>query len=360
MTVVWRRAVTRLLRLDLQRPVGGSSVSRVDVIVVEIEDSEGFVGLGFSYVLGGDGGLAARAADELLNVFVTGHAAVPPRALWKRIFKSFNRSGLGPNVIGLAAIDTACWDLEAKRRALPLAVAMGGQPRPVPVYASGDYAAGQSPSEAAEVTMAHIARGFRLVKPRVAGAPSDAALISAVRDATRNHVGVMVDANEKCDIVSAKRLLGLAEEFGLLFVEEPLPAQALTGLSTLRRSLRVSLAMGEHVQDVSQLVALMTRGLIDVVQPDLAMVGGLTPVHDLAIIAEGLDIALSPHFLPGLFVNVAAVSNSLRWLEEFPLLEPLFDGWPAVSGESTISPSDSAGHGLSLSPLARALLSKAS
>lgn len=356
MTVVWKRAVTRLLRFDLQRPVGGSGVSRVDVIIVEIEDSEGVVGLGFSYVLGGDGGLSARAADNLLNVFVIGHAVVPPRALWKRIFKSFNRSGLGPNIIGLAAIDTACWDLEARRRALPLAVAMGGQPRPVPVYASGDYAAGQSPSEAAEVTIAHIARGFRLVKPRVVGAPSDAGLISAVRAATRNQVGVMVDANEKCDIVSARRLLGLAEEFGLLFVEEPLPSHALVGLSTLRRSSTASLAMGEHVQDVSQLVALMTRGLTDVIQPDLAMIGGLTPVHDLALIAEGLDVALSPHFLPGLFVNVAAVSNSLRWLEEFPLLEPLFDGWPAISGDGNISPSDSAGHGLSLSQLARSLL----
>jgi L-alanine-DL-glutamate epimerase-like enolase superfamily enzyme len=360
MTVVWRRAEAKLLHYHLDRPVGGSGVSRVDVILVEIEDSEGFVGLGFSYVLAGDGALAARAADRILAAFVAGQPVMPPRALWKQIIKSFNRSGLGPNIIGLAAVDTACWDLEAKRRHLPLGTAMGGKLRPVAVYASGSYGASQSPSEAAEVTAAHISRGLRFVKPRVTGTLNDAALISAVCNAAGGRAGVMVDANEKCDIISARRLLSVAEEFGLLFVEELLPAQALIGLRTLRHSSGVSLATGEHIQDVSQLIALMKDGIIDVVQPDLAMIGGLTPVHELAVIAEGLDIAMSPHFLPGLFVHVAAVSQSLRWVEEFPLLEPLFDGWPTVSPEGNMTPSGSPGHGLALSGKARALLDKQS
>jgi len=358
MTVTWKRASARLLTFDLQRPVGGSGVSTVDVIIVEIEDNEGLIGLGFSYVLGGNGGTSAHAAEHLLGAFVTGQAVIPPRALWKKIIKSFNRSGLGPNIIGLAAIDTACWDLEARRRSLPLGVAMGGQLRTVPVYASGGYAAGQSPGEAADVTLAHISRGFRAVKPRVAGLPNDAGLISAVRDAAGGQVAVMADANEKCDIVSARRLLSIAEEFGVLFVEELLPSQALAGLRILKQSSSVSLAMGEHVQDLSHLVALMSGGVANVVQPDLAMIGGLTPVFDLALIAEALDVVVSPHFLPGLFVHVAAVSMSVRWLEEFPLLEPLFDGWPTIFADGNMTPSNGVGHGLGLSQLARSLLAR--
>lgn len=358
MTLVWKRAGARLLTFNLQRAVGGSGVSTVDVIIVEIEDSEGLVGLGFSYVLGGNGGTAAQTAQHLLGAFVTGHAVIPPRALWKKVIKSFNRSGLGPNIIGLAAIDTACWDLEARRRSVPLGVAMGGQLRTVPVYASGDYTAGQSPREAADVTLAHISRGRRAVKPRVAGLPNDAGLISAVRDVAGCQVAVMADANEKCDIVSARRLLSIAEEFGVLFVEEPLPSQALAGLRVLKQSSSVPLAMGEHVQDLSHLVALMSEGVANVVQPDLAMIGGLTPVFDLALIAEALDVVVSPHFLPGLFVHVAAVSMSVRWLEEFPLLEPLFDGWPTISADGNMAPSNGVGHGLELSQLARSLLGK--
>lgn len=358
MSVVWRRATTRLLRFDLDRPVGGSGVNRVDVVLLDLEDSEGCGGLGFSYVLGGDGDLSARAAEQLLETFVVGQALVPPRVLWKRIIKSFNRSGLGPNAIALAAIDSACWDLEAKRRNVPLGVAMGGQSRPVPVYASGDYSAGQSPGEAAEATSAHISRGFRWVKPRVEGSARDAGVLSAVRDVAGDRIGILVDANEKCDIVSARMLLSLAEERGAVFVEEALPTQALTSLASLRQSSKVSLAMGEHVQDVSLLVSLMARGLVDVIQPDLAMIGGLTPVYDLALIAEGLGIAMSPHFLAGLFVHVAAASSSLRWLEDFPLLEPLFDGWPEISAEGNMSLTGSAGHGLALSERANSLIKK--
>lgn len=66
-------------------------MNAVDVIIVNVEDSEGATGLGFSYVLGGNGGLAAQAAEYLLKTFVVGHAVVPPRALWKKIVRSFNR-----------------------------------------------------------------------------------------------------------------------------------------------------------------------------------------------------------------------------------------------------------------------------
>jgi hypothetical protein len=57
---------------------------------------------------------------------------------------------------------------------------------------------------------------------------------------------------------------------------------------------------------------------------------------------------VSPHFLPGLFVHVAAVSPAIVWLEQFPLLEPLFDGWPQLSPDGTMSPRDVTGHGLTM------------
>ena len=38
----------------------------------------------------------------------------------------------------------------------------------------------------------------------------------------------------------------------------------------------------------------------------------------------------------------------VRWLEEFPLLEPLFDGWPAIARDGTMTASSSPGHGLIL------------
>ena len=36
-------------------PTGGSGITAVDIIVVDLEDSDGNTGTGFSYVLGGGG-----------------------------------------------------------------------------------------------------------------------------------------------------------------------------------------------------------------------------------------------------------------------------------------------------------------
>ena len=351
-----RRAEARLLPFKLDRPVGGSGVGLVDVIIVELEDDDGASGLGFSYVLGGGGGTALMAVRDQLTSFVIGQNAIPPRARWKQIYRTFNRSGLGPNVIGLAALDTAAWDLHARKTAVPLGVAMGGQPRAVPVYGSGGFNTDQTAAEAADAASGHAARGLRGVKPRVAGVPKDKDVLSAVRRAVGDRVHVMADANEKCDLPSARWLLNLANDCGVLFVEEPLPSHAIDAYRALARGAEMSIALGEHVQEISQLVALMTERTASVIQPDLAMIGGLTPVIDLAVTAEALGVTVSPHFLHGLFVHVAAASSSLRWLEEFPLLEPLFDGWPVTEPDGTISPTEHHGHGLTLSDRARALL----
>jgi L-alanine-DL-glutamate epimerase-like enolase superfamily enzyme len=351
------RATAHLIEYKLERSVGGSGVAAVDVILVRLENSDGLQGLGFSYVLGGGGSLCFAATQNQLSRYVRSQAVPPPRAMWKTISRGFNRTGLGPNLIGLAAIDVAMWDLHARRQNVPLGVAMGGEPRDVPVYGSGGFNTVQSEAEAADVAQAYLARGFRAVKPRVAGTPKDERVIKTVQQAVGDDVTLMLDANEKCDLVSANRLLCVARDYGVLFVEEPLPWSSVGAYPSLNRA--VTLAGGEHAQDYSQLAALMRSGTLGLVQPDLAMIGGLTPVLDICVVAEALGATVSPHFLHGLFVHVATASPAISWLEDFPLLEPLFDGWP-ITAEGKVSNTATGGHGLRLSELGESLSKSAS
>lgn len=341
------RARAGLIPYKLAQAVGGSGVAAVDVIVVEITDADGIQGLGFSYVLGGNGGVVFKAAQEQVARFVDGQKLPPPAALWRKIAASFNRTGFGPNLVALGAIDVAAWDLYAKQLARPLGVAMGGELRAVPVYGSGGFNTVQPPEKAAEVAAEQAARGLTAVKPRVKGAPSDAAVIAAVRKAIPAQVQVMADANEKCDLPQALRLMALARDEGLLFVEEPLPAYALEGYRRLAAT-GAAIATGEHLQTRANFLPYISERIASVIQPDLAMVGGLTPVLELATLAESFDAIVSPHFLPGLFAHVAAAAPSVRWLEEFPLLEPLFEGWPDIASDGTMTASAAPGHGLSL------------
>ena len=172
-----------LLRLPLDKPVGGSGVAQIDVIAVDLTDSDGATGTGFSYCLGGGSNVVLAAAHDLLQNFVGDQPANSPERLWRRMDQSLNRVGRGAHYLAMAAIDVAAWDLHAKRRGEPLGVTMGGSPRTVPVYGSGGYRPNFSPEQARDQALVHVEQGFPAIKPRLAGNASDAARLAAVRDA---------------------------------------------------------------------------------------------------------------------------------------------------------------------------------
>jgi L-alanine-DL-glutamate epimerase-like enolase superfamily enzyme len=348
-----RNQKTELWRYRLERPVGGSGVGHVDIVVVELEDAQGRTGWGFSYVLAASGVGAARAAQRFLEDLVVGVKLTHPEVLHRRATASMNRTGKGLLQIGLAAVDVALWDLYAKILDLPLGTAMGGTPRRVPVYGSGGLRAGQDPGEAAEACRKYVDHGIKLVKPRVSGVPSDKLLLAAVREAVGDLVYVAADANEKCTAANADWLMRVARDYELLFVEEPLPAHDLAGHRALSRSGGPALATGEHLQGLQQALPYMVDGICGIMQPDLAMMGGLTACLNVARFAEALGIEIAPHFLPNLFVHLAAVSPAVTWLEDFPVLEPLFGSPPTFNSSGYLDLPLVPGHGLELAEGAR-------
>jgi L-alanine-DL-glutamate epimerase-like enolase superfamily enzyme len=345
----------RLLRYRLAAPVGGSGVAAVDVLVARARLEDGAEGLGFSYVLGGGAEPALLAARALAAERLVGRPLHHPEAAWRSAAAALNRTRRGPNYVGLAALDVALWDAYARSLDVPLAVAMGGDPaREIAVYGSGDFNVRQSPDEAAEAARRHAQRGFRAVKPRVAARRSDEAVVRAVRDALPGEVELMLDANEKGTATTAARLLAIAQACGALFVEEPLPADDLAGYRALAAASPGGVATGEHLQGAVEAAPFITERLCAVIQPDLAMMGGLTETLRVARLAESFGVEVSPHFLPGLFVHVACAQPNVAWLEDFPLLEPLFSGWPAMSAQGTLKPAPVPGHGLALADGAEA------
>ncbi|MGE0748788.1 MAG: mandelate racemase/muconate lactonizing enzyme family protein [Rhodospirillales bacterium] len=353
MTARIRRAAAELLRFPLSGPTGGSGITAVDVVVVDLEDEAGVAGTGFSYVLGGGGATVCAAARDLLDRFVAGQPALPPAALWRRLAGSLNRLGRGTGYLAIAAIDVAAWDSHSKAMGVPLYAALGGAARTVPVYGSGGFGPTQAPEAAAERARAYVAMGCKAVKPRVAGAPADAARLRAVRDAVPPGIDVMADANEKCDLARAQWLAGVCADHGLLWLEEPLPAADPNGYAALAKNCPVAIATGEHHQGAVELAPLLEARAVAVVQPDLAMVGGITESLRVATIAEHYGLCVAPHFLPALYVHLAAAAPAVRWLEHFPLLEPLFDRPADLDSNGEIAPPETPGHGLAWADGAR-------
>ena len=217
----------------------------------------------------------------------------------------------------------------------------------------GDVAA------ALKVADDYVARGSKALKLRLSGAPMDAAVLRAVRDAFPR-IGLMADLNEKGDALSAARTAALCADHGVLWLEEPLPSADLSGLARLAGQRSVPIATGEHLQGLEQFTGMMSAGQIAVAQPDLAMIGGITPSFMLAQTAEAFGVVVAPHFLPNLFAHVAAAAPNLTWLEDFPLLEPLFDDPAGFDARGELSPSSIPGHGLEITPETRARFLKTS
>jgi L-alanine-DL-glutamate epimerase-like enolase superfamily enzyme len=345
-----KRAEIDHLLYQLPGAVGGSGVSSVDVYIVDLECADGTTGSGFSYSLRGGAAAVRAAAADLIDRFVLGHAADAPLMTWRQMNGALNRLGRGAYYIAMAAVDLALWDLHARRRKITLGEALGGRPRAVPVYGSGGYTANQSPDSAAEMAATQAKAGFPLVKLRLAGDRHDIARIRAVRDALPDHVDIAADANEKCDLARAQWLARMCADHGLAWIEEPLPAHDYAAYATLARAAPIAIAAGEHLQGVAECMPLLERRAAAILQPDLAAIGGISESLRLCRVAEAFGVSIAPHFLPALFVHLAAAAPNVTWLEDFPLLEPLFDIAVKIDSQRRMSPGDRPGHGLKLRP----------
>lgn len=338
-----------LLTYNLGTIVGGSGVSVVDVIVCDVRLSDGTKGFGFSYAIGGFGAGALKAARDLSDAHVVGKPFFSPEATWRDIKKACNRTGRGPNFVGLGALDVALWDAYAISLGQPLGVAMGGKPRSVKVYGSGGYRPDQGGEKLLSQIEEHQKAGFQAIKLRLSGTRADEAVIREARDACGNETEIFVDLNEKTTVVNARFSLDMCLDYGVVFAEEPLASGDVIGHRALAARYPGFVATGEHLQGAVESAPFLNEQLCGAIQPDLAMMGGLTESLMVARWAEQVGIEVMPHFLPGLFIQLAAAAPNLNWLEDFPLLEPVFSGLPEAADGKLRLP-DVLGHGLQLLP----------
>ncbi|MBL4758668.1 MAG: hypothetical protein JKY32_13860 [Rhizobiales bacterium] len=187
------------------------------------------------------------------------------------------------------------------------------------------------------------------MKVRANANEKDETVFDFVRTAIGGDIDLMVDANEKGTRETAQRLLACAQDYGVKFVEEPLPASDPLGFRMLGKlETRTLIATGEHLQGIDRFELMIEDGYSAFVQPDLAMAGGLTPCLKIAKKAAARNMVFAPHFLPGLFVHMHGAFGGEILLEDFPLIESVFEGWPQMAPDGALCIGNDTGHGLRL------------
>jgi L-talarate/galactarate dehydratase len=331
------------------------AMTEVVLLFAEIRTGAGHEGLGFSYCIRAGGPAQFAHAREIVPDLI-GEDPSDIARLWTKLVwagASVGRSGASTQAI--AALDTALWDLKAKRAGLPLAKLLGAHRESVRCYNTGGGYLHTPLEQVLENADASLARGIGGIKLKV-GQPDLREDLKRVR-AVREHVGdglpIMVDANQQWDRAAAMRVGRALEEFGLVWIEEPLDAYDAEGHAQLARSLDTAVATGEMLTSVAELDEFVRLGAVDVLQPDAPRIGGITPFLKIAALAEHRNLQIAPHFVMEIHVHLAAAYPHETWVEHFDWLDPLFVERLEIR-DGRMHLSDRPGLGITLSEQARA------
>jgi L-alanine-DL-glutamate epimerase-like enolase superfamily enzyme len=321
--------VTTHVLLDPGLDVDATS-SAQDTIVVEITTDEGIVGIGETDL----NAWMARACieapgthtmDRGLKGMLIGRDPIDPVALWDELYVGSAMSGRrGAVVHALGALDIALWDIAGKAAGVPTWHLLGPPAREqLTPYASlqPEVSSFEAYVESM-VTWATTARqiGFTAAKLEATFSGPYAhkglegpdewieEVVREVRTAAGPDMTLMVDVQYAFD--SVERALRTAEAispYEVFFLETPLWPDDLDGYAELRRRSPVRIAQGEWLSTRHEFAHLLERGCVDVVQPDIGRVGGLTEARRVAQMAADRDLLVVPHaWKTGISVAVAA------------------------------------------------------
>jgi L-rhamnonate dehydratase len=246
--------------------------------------------------------------------------------LWDRMYDATSYYGRRGVVIhAISAIDIALWDIVGKVRNLPLAELLGGRRRDRVLAYGTVYPLGETPDEVRRNIDRGLKLGLRAIK--IVADPfwrEDLDKTAGLIRAARQHVGpdirLMVDAATAWSRAEeGLPLMPIFREHGFFWVEAPLPLDDLEGHARFQ-GFGVPIGGGDlGLTTRFEYETMFTVGKIDIAQPDVTMVGGITELMRLSAMARGLGKRVVTH---GYKSNITIAAN-LGFLAQHWADEPL-------------------------------------
>ncbi len=272
----------------------------------------------------------------------------------------------------LAGLDTALWDLRGRLEGKPVFALLGGTKRPIRAYASSMKRDITPENEAARFVRLRDRFGFDAFKFRVGrecGNDVDEwpgrseAIVPAVRKALGDSAALLVDANGGFSPRRAIALGRLLEDHGVCHFEEPCPYWELEQTRQVADALAVDVTGGEQDCDLSIWRRIVAMRAVDVVQPDVCYLGGLTRTLRVAGMAAAAGLPCTPHSANLSMVTLftmhllGAIANAGPYLElsiegpdYYPWQEGLFRNPPYAVSDGKVTIPDVPGWGVEIEP----------
>jgi L-alanine-DL-glutamate epimerase-like enolase superfamily enzyme len=237
-------------------------------------------------------------------------------------------------------IEPACWDILGKAKAKPVYELLGGKGGEVTLYASNGEVF--SPERSVAEAQKRLDMGFKGIKLRVHDfdESKDIAQVEAVAKAFAGRLKIGVDANQGWrvtvvddaplwDLARAKRFSDKCAEFGISWIEEPLPMDEYSAIAELTKYSSVPIAGAElHSQGYPELKMMIERGCYHIYQPDATFCGGIAQTKKVLDLCVQHNLKFTPHTWTngiGFAINLqifAANPHRDEMMLEFPYNPP--------------------------------------
>ena len=311
-----------ILRLPVRQAVADGTQ---DDLLIRVETDEGIVGYGevdTSPEVGKaviDAEMSHGTCYGLREVLV-GMDPFDIEQIWEAMYRKTNYYGrLGAVMHAMSGVDMALWDILGKACGKPVHKLLGGSfCTDVRAYAS--MLMPETADEVRELVSRYAGQGFTAMKfgygPLGRDVRRDIALAAAAKEAAGPDVEVMIDIGHGYSLKMAKQAAQEFERIGIYWMEEPFPPEAIDDYRRLCDSTALRIAAGE--QDVGRWTfrRLIWDAHLDVIQPDISRVGGLTEAKRVSYMAHEVNRICVPHaFRTGVLVAaclhlIAAIPNS--------------------------------------------------
>ncbi|HZQ73612.1 MAG TPA: mandelate racemase/muconate lactonizing enzyme family protein [Burkholderiales bacterium] len=321
------------------------------LVVAELATDEGLRGLGYCMVFGGGGAEAVLAYLEArLKPLLIGEDPLAVERLWEKMYRGdrgVRRVGIAG--MALSALDIGLWDLAGKAAKLPLYKLWGGLHDRIPAYGSGGWGKYTEKDLIGEAEK-YAAAGCRYYKMKIHDPDPRAnrKRVEAVQRALGGAVRMMVDVNQKLDVLGNVRQAALLEDLDLVWYEEPVTADDLAACAEVAQRIKIPVATGENNYTRYEFRDLIEKKGATYLMPDVCRANGYSETLRIAHLAAAHQVQVSPHVVYELSIQICgSISNG--FLVEFMDWMPpdLFEELPACKDGHLAIP-QRPGHGLAL------------
>jgi L-alanine-DL-glutamate epimerase-like enolase superfamily enzyme len=309
------------------------------VCFVRVTTDSGDVGWGQTSTYNAD--ITATIFHRQVAPWALGADADDIDALVRRIEEREHKFPGSYRCRALAGLDTALWDLRGRLQEKPVVELLGGEARPLRAYASSMKRDITPKAEAQRLLRLRDTRGFDAFKWRVAaecGRDVDEwpgrteTIVPTVARALGDDVAKLVDANSGFSAPRAIEVGRLLESEGVSHFEEPCPYWELDQTKQVTDALQLDVCGGEQDWDLATWRRMIDTHTVDIVQPDVMYMGGLSRTLTVAAMAASAGLPCTPHSANLSLVTICtmhllgAIPNAGKYLE-FSIEGPDYYPW---------------------------------